>query len=147
MEILWMVVLGAVWVIWKLSTAKPKSGKRGKSSGSVQKNGVSVFGAQAASPATELVALEWSGVSPGVLPIKSLTGPQRDCLVDASYRQRVLPSPPSEIDEQRPAGIAAHPTKTVMSLLKHGMVEPDGTGTYRITDKGLFALQALNTRY
>ncbi len=90
---------------------------------------------------------EWSGNSSGILPVKTLTYNQYECMEDARYGFRIVGLPPSERNLPQPHKTRAHGLKTVASLSKHGFLQADPAGGYVITDLGLNALAVCSVRY
>lgn len=90
---------------------------------------------------------EWSGHSSGLLPVKTLTYKQYECLEDARYGFRIVGVSPTARKAPQPHKTRAHGLKTVTSLSRHGFVTITPDGAYTITDHGLNALAVCNVRY
>ena len=90
---------------------------------------------------------EWSGSVSGVMPLKTLTYKQYECLEDARYGFKIVGITPTERKKEQPHKTRAHGVKTVASLLKHGFLTSDGADGQVITDHGLNALEVCDVRY
>ena len=90
---------------------------------------------------------EWSGHSTGVLPVKTLSYKQYDCLEDARYGFRIVGLHPSVRERPQPYKTRAHGLKTVASLARHGFIVGSAEDGYVITDHGLNALEVCSVRY
>ena len=90
---------------------------------------------------------EWSGHSSGILPVKTLSYKQYDCLEDARYGFRIVGVHPSARDRPQPHKTRAHGLKTVASLARHGFLAGSTEEGYVITDHGLNALEVCSVRY
>ena len=91
--------------------------------------------------------MEWSGSISGVMPLKTLTYKQYECLEDARYGFKVVGVTPTERKKEQPHKTRAHGQKTVASLARHGFLLSDGADGYVITDHGLNALEVCDVRY
>lgn len=91
--------------------------------------------------------MEWSGSTAEVLPIKTLTYKQYDCLEDARYGFKIVGLTPTERKKEQAHKTRAHGLKTVASLVRLGFLKPDGGGGHAITDLGLNALEVCKVRY
>lgn len=90
---------------------------------------------------------QWSGRSSNVLPLKTLTYKQYECLEDARYGFKIIGVTPTERKEPQPHKIRPHGQKTVASLIKHGFLAANDDNTCVITDHGLNALAVCDVRY
>ena len=90
---------------------------------------------------------EWSGSVSGVMPLKTLTYKQYECLEDARYGFKIVGITPTERKKEQPHKTRAHGVKTVASLLKHGFLTSDGADRHIISDHGLNALEVCDVRY
>lgn len=91
--------------------------------------------------------MEWSGSTSGVMPLKTLTYKQYECLEDARYGFKIVGLKPTERKKEQPHKTRAHGLKTVASLVRHGFLMSDGADGHVITDHGLNALEVCNVRY
>lgn len=91
--------------------------------------------------------MEWSGSFSGVMPLKTLTYKQYECLEDARYGFKITGVTPTERKNTQPHRTRAHGQKTVASLARHGFLVSDGFDGYAITDHGLNALEVCDVRY
>lgn len=90
----------------------------------------------------------WNGVIECPLPLKQVTVAQADCLHDASCGARIVAVRSSEIlNPQDDDTTMAHPTRTVASLVKHGLLKHDGTGLYVVTELGLRVRETCSVKY
>jgi len=91
--------------------------------------------------------MEWSGSTSGVLPLKTLTYKQYECLEDARYGFKIVGVTPTERKKEQPHKTRAHGLKTVASLVRHGFLISDDSDGHVITDHGLNALEVCDVRY
>lgn len=91
--------------------------------------------------------MEWSGSTSGVLPLKTLTYKQYECLEDARYGFKIVGVTPTERKNEQPHKTRAHGQKTVASLARHGFLVSSGEDGFVITDHGLNALEVCDVRY
>ena len=91
--------------------------------------------------------MAWSGSTSGVMPLKTLTYKQYECLEDARYGFKIVGVTPTERKKEQPHKTRAHGMKTVASLVRHGFLKPDGADGHVITDHGLNALEVCDVRY
>ena len=91
--------------------------------------------------------MRWSGKSDGPMPIKNITYNQERCLGDASLGKRIIASSRDESYSNAPDDFANHQSRTVNSLVKHGFLVANGTGTFICTDLGLRAYESLPTKF
>ena len=89
----------------------------------------------------------WSGSISGIMPLRTLTYKQYECLEDARYGFKIVGITPTERKKEQPHKTRAHGAKTVASLLKHGFLTSDGADGQVITDHGLNALEVCDVRY
>ena len=91
--------------------------------------------------------IEWSGSTTSVIPLKTLTYKQYECLEDARYGFKIVGVKPTERKNKQPHKKRAHGQKTVASLVRHGFLISDGEDLFVVTDHGLNALEVCNVRY
>ena len=91
--------------------------------------------------------IEWSGSTNGVVPLKTLTYKQYECLEDARYGFKIVGVTPTERKKEQPHKTRAHGQKTVASLVRHGFLISDAVDGHVITDLGLNALEVCDVRY
>lgn len=91
--------------------------------------------------------MEWSGSTSGVMPLKTLTYKQYECLEDARYGFKIVGVTPTERKKEQPHKTRAHGLKTVASLVRHGFLMSDDSDGHVITDHGLNALEVCDVRY
>lgn len=90
---------------------------------------------------------EWSGSMSGVMPLKTLTYKQYECLEDARHGFKIVGVTPTGRKKEQPHKTRAHGLKTVTSLVRHGFLVADGADGHAITDHGLNALEVCDVRY
>ena len=91
--------------------------------------------------------IEWSGSTTGVIPLKTLTYKQYECLEDARYGFRIVGVKPTERKNEQSHKTRTHGQKTVASLVRHGFLISNGADSLVITDHGLNALEVCDVRY
>lgn len=89
----------------------------------------------------------WSGDTTIPLPIKQLTVSQYYCLRDATMKFRIRAESDVVEDTGYIRSIKHHPTKTINSLVKHGMIAASDDGYFMVTNLGCRAFEQLPTRY
>lgn len=100
----------------------------------------------AATDERERNAIPWCKDASIHLPIKALTGYQWHCLREARLRYQIVPKYMDGAEYVALEDSREWPQRTINSLVKHGMLELGDSGTYRITDIGLRALEKLPTK-
>lgn len=89
--------------------------------------------------------LRWNGEDCGPLPIRSLTHHQRRVLSYAAALHAIQIEGQCVIEPNRNVFVGLN--RTIQGLTKHGMLRLDEHGVYRITQKGLQALETLSMRF
>lgn len=91
--------------------------------------------------------MEWSGSTSGVMPLKTLTYKQYECLKDVRYGFKIVALTPTERKKEQPHKTRVLGLKTIASLVWHKFLTSDCADDQVITDHGLNALEVCNVRY
>lgn len=89
---------------------------------------------------------DWTQEQIAALPLKVLSRAQWECLGDGADGTAIVITPPFNRYDVRPDGAKGHPSKTVTTLVKHGMLQASEGAYYAVTPVGLCALDCLAVR-